>query len=336
MDDKILAAMASDMKITKYKTESESQYCTRILYSAIACWIKTAAADKVLGSDENSGVSRRHIIDRCVPILNELLLRHPLSKPWFMPDADAENPISLIRTRLIRHGDLLNVGFNTNLILANQGTVPLNESVASYMGVLLNPQTYYSGIATLGNPVSARTPSLQIVDTVSWFNEYINSAWWEKVNGFDESTQFYNASCTARNNYSCWQSIMPTTTKDVIFARRTVNNAGYEYFLIKLRYGNHYIHRIDPFLQEIGEHRRFMFALRSISETEIPFQITVHSDHIALKMWVHLPQKELTLLESYAWPHNSISDVLEWDMELSVWSAIRPFFEALGFKITEA
>ena len=85
MDDKILAAMASDMNITKYKTESESQYCTRILYSAVACWIKTAATDKVLGSDENSGVSRRHIIDRCVPILNELLLRHPLSKQWFMP-----------------------------------------------------------------------------------------------------------------------------------------------------------------------------------------------------------------------------------------------------------
>ena len=336
MDDKILAAMASDMNITKYKTESESQYCTRILYYAVACWIKTAATDKVLGSDENSGVSRRHIIDRCVPILNELLLRHPLSKQWFMPEADAENPVSLIRTRLIRHGDLLNVGFNTNLILANQAIVPLNESVAAYKGVLLNPQTYYSGIATLGNLVSAYTSSSQIIDAVSWFNEYINSAWWEKVNGFDESTQFYNASCTSRNNYSCWQSIMPASAKDIVFARRTVNNAGYEYFLIRLKYGNYYIHRIDPFLQEIGEHRRFMFALRSLSENKIPCQITVHSDHISLKMWVRLPQKELTLLESYAWPHNSISDVLEWDMELSVWSITRPFFEALGFKIMEA
>ena len=79
-----------------------------------------------------------------------------------------------------------------------------------------------------------------------------------------------------------------------------------------------------------------MFALRSLSENKIPCQITVHSDHISLKMWVRLPQKELTLLESYAWPHNSISDVLEWDMELSVWSITRPFFEALGFKIMEA
>ncbi|MCI6043267.1 hypothetical protein MR857_08010 [bacterium] len=336
MEDKILNAMASDMKITKYTTESDSQYCNRILYSAMACWIKTVAADKVLGNNDNSGVSRRHILDRCTPILNELLLRYPVSRSWFLPETNADNPISIIRSRLIRHGDLLNVGFNTNLILANQEIVPTNESFATYRGVLLSPQTYYSGIALLGTalPVDTSRPTMQ--DNLAWYSEYIQSAWWEKCNSLDENTQFYNASKRSRNNYSCWQSLMPAPTNGVIFARRTVYNAGYEYFLIKEKYGNHYVHRIDPFIQEMGEHRNFMFALRSLSENKIPCQITLHSDYVQLKMWVHLPQDELSLLESYAWPHNSVSDVLEWDMQLNIWSFIRPFLEALGFGIMEA
>lgn len=336
MEDKILTAMASEMNIHKFSNESASQYCNRILYSAMACWIKTVAADKMLGSSENSGVSKRHILDRCTSVLKELLIRYPVAKSWFTSDSDENNPISLIRARLIRHGDLLYVGFNTNLILAKQRIIPLNESIATYKGVLLASHFYYSGIAALGNLVSEDFPHAHMDDTISWFTEYIESAWWKKSIDFDESTQFFNALCGSKNNYSCWQTVMPTSVKGIILARRTVNNAGFEYFLTKEKNGQYYIHRIDSFLQELGEHRRFMFALRSLSENKVPCQITTYSDHVALKIWVRLPQKELTLLESFAWPHNSIADMLEWDMEVCVWSIIQPVFEALGFKIKEA
>lgn len=336
VDDTILETMASDMKIIRYITESDFQYCNRILYSAIACWIKTVATDKLLTSN-NLGVSRQHILSRCTPILNELLLRYPFSRSWFIPEKDVDNPISLIRSRLIRHGDLLNVGFKTNLILAKQKIIPLNESLAIYKGILLNPETYYSGIATLGLPLSLDMPPhhIHIQENIDWFNNYIKNAWWEKINKWNENIQFYNASIKTRNNYSCWQSDMPIPTNGIILARTVANNLSSEYMLIKVNYGNYYIHRIDSFLQEMNEYRRFMFALRSLSQNKIPCQITMYDDHVLLKIRVHLPQNELRLLESYAWPHNSISDVLEWDIQLNIWSFIRPFFEALGFRIME-
>ena len=336
MDDKILTAMASDMKIIKFTDESDSQYCNRILYSAIACWIKTVAADKMLGSGDDSGVSRHHILNRCTQILNELLLRYPTSRSWFLPEIDLDSPISLIRSRLIRHGDILNVGFNTNLILAKEEAVPICESFATHKGVLLSPQTHYSGIAVIGSPLPLNVPYLIMQDSVSWFNEYIQSAWWEKCSCFDENIQYYNAEKKSRNNYSGWQSLKPMPTNGIILARRTVNNAEYEYFLLKEKSGIQFIHRIDHFLQEIGEYRKFMFALRSLADNKIPCQISIHGDHVLLKIWVYLPQNELNFLESYAWPHNSVSDVLEWDMQLNIWSYIRPHFEAVGFVIMEA
>lgn len=336
MDDKILTAMASDMKINKYTNESDFQFCNRILYSAIACWIKTVAADKVLGSADDFGVSRHHILNRCSSVLNEFLLRHPASYSWFLPEADEDNPVSLIRSRLIRHGDLLNVGFNTNLILAKEKIVPTCESFATYKGLLISSQTSYSGISVIGPPLPVDASRPEIQDSVSWFNEYVRSAWWEKCSNPDENIQYYNAGKPARNNYSGWQSVMPAPINGFILTRKTINNAGYEYCLLKEQSGIQYMHRLDSFMQETGEYRKMMFALRCLADNKVPCQVNIQSDHVLLKIWVHLPQNEFTLLESYAWPHNSVSDVLEWDMQVSIWSFIRPCFEALGFVIMEA
>lgn len=338
MNDKILSAMASDMRISKYESESDAQYCIRILYSAVACWIKTAAADMPLRCEVNSGVSRRHIVDRCAPVLNELLLRYPQAKQWFVPDSDTDvdTAVKQIRTRLIRHGDLLNVGFNTNLILSSKDKFSLSDSITVHKGMLLDPVINYQGIATLCTLAEHSMPHSEIIDTITWFKEYIGNVRWEKCNDFDQNSEFFNASQFVKNNLSCWQSKTPKSVMNIVLARRTVNNNQHEYYLIKLKNGDRFVHTIDPFFCDVTEHRRFFFALRTISNNKIPCRITAYSDHVFLQMWVHLPQKELTLLESYAWPHQNISDVLSWDMDIGVWAAIRPFLEALGFKIMES
>jgi len=75
MEYRILHAMAADLGIFKYENESESQYCNRVLYSAMASWIKAVALDQPVtsGQMDNPGVSRRHISDKCTAILNEML-----------------------------------------------------------------------------------------------------------------------------------------------------------------------------------------------------------------------------------------------------------------------
>jgi hypothetical protein len=44
---------------------------------------------------------------------------------------------------------------------------------------------------------------------------------------------------------------------------------------------------------------------------------------------------EIMLLESYAWPHSSIIDMLEWDMPIAVWDYMKLYMLGLELKITE-
>ena len=69
MKNEILVAMASDMKITKYELESDAQYTQRVLYSALACWVKAATLDRDISQPNSVGASKKHIKEKCTKII---------------------------------------------------------------------------------------------------------------------------------------------------------------------------------------------------------------------------------------------------------------------------
>ncbi|MCI8951537.1 MAG: hypothetical protein HFG49_16180 [Lachnospiraceae bacterium] len=336
MESRILLTMAADLGIYRYENESETQYCNRVLYSAMASWIKASALDRLVTSvqTDNTGVSRRHILDKCTSILSEMLKRFPESKRWFETESVEENPIAILLSRLIRHGDLLHVGFETNLILAGSSQMPLLDSLECRKGAVLIPEMYYSGVAMLQKTQRNKLYKPEVVtDVVTWFEDYVRSAWWKEA-GIDGNIQYFNAYKRARNNYSCWQLERPEPVNDLWLVRRNISRDWSEYFLLREE-DCLYTHQIDPFLQKIGEHRRFMIVMRHMAENEVPVQIYHYTDHILVKLRIHLPQKESSLLETYAWPHNTFKDKLEWDMDEDVWRYIKPHLYGLRLELTD-
>lgn len=336
MKDRILYAMAADLGISKYENESKRQYCNRALYSALTSWIKAAALDQPVTSQQrdNPGVSRRHLFDKCTAILNEMLKRFPESKPWFESEITEESPIALLLSRLLLHGDILYVGFETNLILAGKNEIILSDRVKCRRGEVLSEGTYYSGIAMLQKIQKSEIIEHEAVTEITtWFWEYIKSAWWKKAE-IDEDIQYFNAYKKTKNNYLCWQTEQPEPVNGLWLIRRTIYKNGYEYFLLR-KDEYLYKHQIDSFLQEMGEHRRFMIVMRYIANNAVPVQAERYSDHILVKLRSYLPQKESALLEAYAWPHNTAADRLEWDMDEEVWGFIKPHLYHLGLKLTE-
>ena len=336
MGDSILRAIATDLKILKYENESESQYCNRVLYSVMASWIKAVALDRPVTSEQmdNPGVSRRHISDKCTTILNEMLKRFPESKIWFEPEGMEGSPITLLLSRLLRHGDLLYVGFETNLILAGKNEIVLSDKVKCRIGEVLSEETYYSGIAMLQKLQKRDIFESEVVtETTAWFRDYIKSAWWKETE-IDDNIQYFNAYKRTKNNYSCWQTEQPDSVKAIWLARRTIHKNGYEYFLLR-KDDCFYKHQIDSVLQEIGEHRRFMVVMRYIADNAVPVEVERYFEHISVRLRIHLPQKESMLLETYAWPHHAVTDMLKWDMDGDVWEFIKPHLHSLGLKVIE-
>ncbi|MDL2257544.1 hypothetical protein LJC42_00095 [Eubacteriales bacterium OttesenSCG-928-K08] len=335
MEDKMMRAMASDLKISSYENETTAQHGRRVLYSAIACWIKAVSMDCPLSQEQGItlGTSRRHINDKCSTVLNEMLKRYPHYQSWFETNSSTENPVNILRSRLLRHGDLVNVGFDTNVALAASERVQLTQHMGCSKGTVLESGSIYSGIATIDFIQQAAKFSPEPTSSAAdWVVQYLKNAWWKQTDISNKGVEYFDPNKKSKNN-QCWSSTLPDEVANVVLARHVVNKNDYEYLLYKP--SELKIHRIDPFLKEQREYRRFMIGMRVLARNHVPITIIRYPDHINLKLRIHLPVKENILLESYAWPHNSITDKLEWDMSFLVWEYIKQYMTGIGLAIVE-
>ena len=119
------------------------------------------------------------------------------------------------------------------------------------------------------------------------------------------------------------------------FLRITINKGMYEYYIEKEKGSSIFHHKIDPVMVEMKEHRRIMLALRKMANNAPTVKLTNYKDHIKLNLWIYLPLKELTFLESYGWPGRNINDFLEWNIPLCLKEDIKTILTNLGITVEE-
>lgn len=326
--------MAADLGIYRYNDEEITAFKCRVIYSAMSCWIKAIAMDQPIGGKENqlSGVSRRHIYERGNAVLESLIKMNPETSFWFDVDNTEENPVVIIRNRLLHHGDLLNEGFDTNLTLPIVHRKQFISGYDTVYGEVLGENIIYSGISALcNNNVKKQEEKRQTIE--EWLNDFFKNIWWSSIPFEMTGLMYFNPAHRSRNNYSAWDNSLPNVSDEIILGRATINKNDYEYYLIKPK--NKLMHRIDPFLHEQGYHIRIMYALRKKANNSVVATINNYGDHIHLKLYTHLPANERILLESYAWPYNQINDRLCWTMYGYIWNYIKPYFESIGIRIAE-
>lgn len=330
----IIDKMAADLGFTSYDGEDTTSFKCRVIYSAMSSWLKAIAMDQPIGSKENhlSGVSRRHIYERGNAVLESLIKMNPETAPWFSTEDSDENPVVIIRNRLLNHGDLLNEGFDTNLALS---IVHKKQYVSGYdtiYGEVLGENIIYSGISALRkNDFTNQSETGESPE--EWLKGFLKSVWWTAIPSEMNELMYFNPAHKSKNNYTAWDSSLQNAIDEVILGRITINKNGYEYYLLKPK--RKLMHKLDPFLQEQGYHIRIMLALRKKANNSAVAIAKSYSDHVHLKLSTHLPMKERIILESYAWPINRINDMLCWTMYGFIWDYIKPYFEALGIRIAE-
>lgn len=335
MRGEIIVAMASDMNIKKFNTETDSEFIQRVLYSATACWIKAAALDRnVWDVSVDIGVSKKHIYEKSSKLLSAMLERYPEIKYWFYTDEESEDPIRIIRRRLVQNGDLINIGFDTNMITASSSVHPIGLEVEQITGVFFDGGIFYSGLSAIRKSTNSDAANNNET-AVDWFDEFCKTAWWENGHIENDSIEYFNCVKNAKNIHSCWQKNEVDFFQNIRLIRITINNTMYEYYLERIKGDNIYHHKIDPFLLEIKEHRKMMFALRKKANVPLPARITKYSDHATLNIWAHLPYEARVFLESYAWPSRNINDVLEWKFPLCLLDEVKRKLNNLGMSVTE-
>lgn len=333
MKDEIIKRMASDLGVSRFASETELSFRCRTVYSGLACWIKTVAMDRSVGDRERQmkGVSRRYIYEKCNKVLNALIEVFPEIKQWF-EDGEKENAISIIRSRLLRHGDLVNEGFDTNVALSAVKKQSLARNIMVTYGDTISDEAVYVGVSLISIEETNKDDEEEIRAT-DWLDEYVSEAWWEHGIERIGDLEYLDANKKSKNNYSLWQDKWNVNMESITLSRKQINKGGYEYYLI--RHSEDLFHRLDPVMLELGENIRIVLALRSKAKNNVCATAICREDHVMLELNCMLPVKERTVLESYAWPAVSINDSLRWIMTNELWGYFKPYLEALDIQVME-
>ena len=267
--------------------------------------------------------------------MDELLKRFPSTKAWFeIHDKHYKNAVEFIRSSLLSSGELVNVGFDTQIALAKQEQQPLTPVLKRCKGIVLDPNCFYSGIAALAQTAPKEDFQLeQLISAKEWFLEYIKNAWWKPESSDREAVSFFNPYYRSKSNAYSWQDMPPKPVKEIVLFRRIINKYDREYVLYHTIEKK--IHRIDPVFKDFREYRRIIMGMRAFADNPVPMTATHFADHTAVSMNVHLPRKEFLLLKTYAWPQRGIMDKLNWNMPHIVWDYLKPYFLSLDMQITE-
>ena len=333
MSENIIETMASDLGVHCFQNESLESFRCRVIYSAMACWIKAIAMDQPVYSSV-LGVSRRYVYERSKAIFDTMCRMYPESQKWFVLPDENDHPVVLIRKRLLKHGDLLNEGFNTSIVLTHSYSKQITSEFETVYGIILSKDVEYSGIATIRKNISESYDfSESISDAPTWLRDFLKNVSWFSDSNILNNTEYFDPFTKQKNNYSAWNNYPPRTIKDLYLTRIPVNKKNYEYFLVKPKYN--LSHKIDPFFIIQGYHIRIMNALRVLANNMTEAKVKEYYSHVKLQLNTSLPDEINVLLECYAWPYHNIKDRHCWIMDPFIWRFIAPYIENLGIRITE-
>lgn len=331
----IIEKISADLGIERFTNESEFNYECRVIYSAMASWLKAIALDRTPENREtkNIGISRRYMLERGDEILKTFYKMYPDVSNWFEPLNTDESAIALIRRRLLQHGDLLNAGFVSNIVLSRPHNQQMAFRLETVYGKVLEKDCRYFGVAMVRKNEHDYKADVGI-NVQEWLNELLTKAGWSEFSAESNTDwQYFNPACKAGNNYEAWQNKLPDAVKGIYFAKTIINNNENEYYL--LNYEKKLIYRLDEFLKKTGCHRRIMYALRAECQNSLTASKEEYADHIKLCLPAWLPQAEYALLESYAWSHKNINDKLNWLIPAEIWNIIEQHIQKLGIRIVE-
>lgn len=335
-------AMKRDLKVRQYPGEEIDFYYSRLLYSGMALWLKTVTLDKdIFRIEEEAGASKSHVLIRCERVLKEFLEMYPFLQKWYYPDSKSENPIDIIRYRMLQAGELMEIGFKTNITIPVYQELGLTKDISITRGLMKDFRIgISSGLAWLTinrtpNNYSIQNIICQLPDTnaIDFVEKFIGEVSWEKRIE-TENIEFFDASIKKPLSNG-WRNDFSLKKGEVTVARRKVGYNDYEYYLIKKINNQEFLHRIDEYLKNQNEVRRILYGLRMKANNPINAKVKKHKEEgiIELHLYSKLPQKEENVLLQLGWPQKNINDTNNLIFIEEIWDCISEVLKNLNIQM---
>jgi hypothetical protein len=337
----ILNQIINDLNIRNYEGEGRNQYISRVVYSALSMWIRVSTLDEDIFQPLNKiGVSKIHILNRCQPFLDNMIELYPEIHRWFYPKEDKKNPIVIIRDRLCNGGELVDVGFNTDLALPSYQECVVNNRIGIIRGYNVGYIKKATGLAQLKVLDEENTEdiekalefySLKDQTAEEILRNYIKNIKWNKREGISDLV--FNKYC--KNSFSnSWDSEYKLKDNEISLYKYGINDFGF----VKKISGSIYTSQINEYLIERFEVRRFMYGLKCGVKNPIVAKYKRYEEVglVELNLYNGLPGREQNILLLLGWPLKNVSDKYNLLFDASVWLFVEKVLKNLNIILQEA
>jgi len=335
--------IAQDLNIEQFKNEEEECYGNRLIYSAVAAWIRTALLGKsysdISVDTAELSIDVMHLLTRIEPIAEALMSAILHADKWFgdvtedskgsvcvkrildyMKDCDEiavlsdRRRLTVVPQRVFHFGDCS----------VNRGGVHWQIENRSLQTIGLGrwgPKTQESAGALIEE---LRIPGFQVEQ---WIDELIKDAPWSSRKPVGDFMLFTPQTGAWHRN--SWKS---SNISEIMQGVYLIKNSIGAYSLL-LKSGN-LIKSVlfDGWYEREREICRIMYALNLRSGKPASFEVEIFDDYVITHIHSRLPRAEEKLLLLSSWPYRTIDDIYKKIIPNKLWPDIKHVLENLGVR----
>ncbi|WP_312645439.1 hypothetical protein [Hydrogenoanaerobacterium sp.] len=331
MNNTLLSKIAQDLNIIQFIEETQNLYTSRVIYSALAAWMKVIPLDGYDGNNLTSSVTKKYHTERSKEVLDEILCFFPEVRCWFYDAESSQDnnfPLHSIQELLVVSNELF-IDDMSNRICAVAQTVKRNSVI---LADNIDISEHYNGVCCL-SPKRPFVYDNKFIDSSEFFNNLIECMPFSADN-WNVEKEYFDPSIRTTTFYKSWVDKPPK--QKYYISRIETGIKQYRYFVETQKNGKCLSSKLNDFFVESGNLKRVLLYLRSVENNPLVIKAFCYKDHVKVNRNItSLPYPEEYMLRFLGWPIHSISDRLNYVYNKEVWSQIRRIIENLMIDIDE-
>ena len=328
----LIKAMTADMRIFPYNNEEVKLFQSRLVYSAMAEWIRHSILDKT-NKDDKELKSKKYIRNKGNEVLDALLKVFPYTKEYFYYDKPPTDyhPVVELRERMIKSEELLELFDGIGL---NSGVgESINKKYNRMFGIDTKAGVKNVGITRIVATNRMNEINIGLINSKELFEHIIKSTKWEGIED-KKSVEIFNPTIK-KPPYQCWDNQYKLENDTVYLGRILVTNYLYDYYWIKFEKNKYYISKVNEYLAKFNEIRRFMSLRRKENNNALQLYAEIFDDVVFIKLYSRVPLREEVILDTYGWPLNNINDKSSYIIPIELWDEVKKMFIFMNYEVEE-
>lgn len=335
--------MSTDLGISKYLNESDTDYRCRLIYSALHAWIVTSLIPQPLLdlNNYNDGFDILSVASRVASILDNYLEIYPDCTKYFMTNYRSQETttikvISKYIARLCRFNLIGRISARRyinipekvtpigNLFL-HRGSRKFKTAKANHYAYVGIGRWYFEQPSEICISDSKMIAGFYNCDITNWTKTlFSNADWIDYDSTFD--IRVYNPG--ASHFINKWSSIKENVLIDGFLS--VAVDKYYRFFLARKTKQGVELSLLHRWYYTSREINRILFGIDALSKKPLRLTYKRYEDCVVLSRLPYLPLFEQAILSCCAWPRNCADNIFEFVVDLNTWTVIESTFENLG------